>query len=72
VGSRPRETLSGHEVDNADRAVLLLEGDIEVVYSLSLLFISQVKTQNFGLDDGGALVLFPRWRRRFEMAGMGG
>jgi hypothetical protein len=70
---KPIADGGGHEVDDADDgAVLLLEGDIEVVSPPSLLFLSRVKAKNFGLDGGGALVSFPRWRRRLEIADMGG
>jgi hypothetical protein len=63
----------GHEVDDTNGVVLLIEGAVLLLVSPpSLLFLSQVKAQNFGLEGGGALVSFPWWRRRFEIVSMGG
>jgi hypothetical protein len=70
---KPLTDGGAHGVDDADGATILLEGDIEVVSPPSLPYLSRVKTQNFGLDGGGALVVsFPRWRHRFEIVGLGG
>jgi hypothetical protein len=70
---KPLADGGGHDIDDADGVVLLLEGDIEVISPSSLPYLSRAKTQSFGLDGGGARVVpFPRWRRRFEIVGLGG
>jgi hypothetical protein len=63
----------GRDINDADGPVLLLEGDIEVIYPPFPPYLSRVQTQSFGLDGGGTQVVpFPQWRRRFEIVGLGG
>jgi hypothetical protein len=47
---KPLADGGGHDIDDADGATILLEGDIEVVSPPSLPYLSRVKTQKFGLD----------------------
>jgi hypothetical protein len=67
---KPLANSGGHDIDDAAGAALLLEGDIEVVSSSSLTYLSRVKIQTFGLGSSGAPVSFPRWKRRLEIAGL--
>jgi hypothetical protein len=70
---KPLADSGRRDVDNADGVVLLPEGDIGVKSPPSMPYLSRLKTQSFGLDGGGAQVVsFPRWRRCFEIVGLGG
>jgi hypothetical protein len=70
---KPLADGGGRDVDDADGAILLPEGDIEVITPSLPAYLSRVKSQSFSLDGGGARVVpFPRWRRRFEIVGLGG
>jgi hypothetical protein len=40
-------------INDAAGATLLLEGDIEIVSSSSLTYLSRVKIQSFSLDSDG-------------------
>jgi hypothetical protein len=67
---KPLANGGSHDVDNATGAVLLLEGDIEVLSPPPQTYLSRVKTQSFSLGGGSTPALFSHWRCRLEIAGL--